>query len=100
MSVQPEHVAPWRPRTWAQAHEAPRVLCLLPRAGELHTDEDFAVVGRQYEFATALHAGVCKVLEVDKSATYLPIRIQFNSPEGHRRIIRVAPADILVWKEM
>lgn len=100
MSVQPEQAAPWMPRAWSQAHEAHGVLCLLPRAGEALSDGDFSVVGRQYEFATALHAGVCKVLEVDKSATYLPIRIQFNSPEGHRRVIRVAPADILFWKVM
>lgn len=100
MFVQPEHAAPWLPRAWSQAHEAPRVLCIVPTAVGVRDNDDFAIVGHHYEFATALHAGVCKVLEVDKSATYLPIRIQFNSPEGHRRIIRVAPADILFWEEM
>lgn len=92
----------WKPRAllddWMFA--CARDALVLDPGGQNDGFSYFAIVGRQYRFSTALHSGVCKVLEVDKTATYLPIRIQFNSPEGHRRIIRVAPDDILEWKEI
>lgn len=90
----------WEPRPLPVDWMFNTARCTLVLNPQEYHNAKFAQEGKQYKFSTALHSGVCKVLEVDKTATYLPIRIQFNSPEGHRRIIRVAPADILEWKEI
>lgn len=55
--------------------------------------------GKTYRFSTCNIDGTGKVLEIDHTLS-LPVNLQYNAPNGDRRITRFSPAEFLYLKEV
>ena len=55
--------------------------------------------GKTYRFSTRNIDGTGKVLEIDHTLS-MPVNLQYNAPNGDRRITRFSPVEFLYLKEV
>lgn len=90
----------WNPLTFTEARAAAGQGILVYGAQLPRCDPPVTLhEGKTYSFSTRNMHGTGLVLEIDH-ALDLAIKLQYNAPNGDRRIVRFNPGEFLYLKEL
>ncbi len=89
----------WKPLSFTEARAAAGQPIKVPGSQLLGGKPVDLQAGKTYRFSTRNIEGTGLVLEVDHSLDF-PIKLQYNSPYGDRRIVRFNPGEFMYLKEL
>lgn len=89
----------WKPLAFTEARAAKGQGITVPGA-QLHGGVPVTLhEGKTYRFSTRNIDGTGLVLEIDHALEFA-IKLQYNAPNGDRRIVRFNPGEFLYLKEL
>lgn len=89
----------WKPLSFTEARAAAGQGIVVP-GNQLRNGEPVTLqAGKTYRFSTRNIDGTGLVLEVDHALDF-PINLQYNAPNGDRRIVRFNPGEFMYLKEL
>lgn len=89
----------WKPLSFSEARAAAGQPITVPGNQLLGGKPVALQAGKTYRFSTRNIEGTGLVLEVDHALDF-PINLQYNAPNGDRRIVRFNPGEFMYLKEL
>lgn len=89
----------WKPLSFTEARAAAGQPITVPGSQLMGGKPVDLQAGKTYRFRTRNIEGTGLVLEVDH-ALGLPINMEYNAPNGDRRIVRFNPGEFMYLKEL
>lgn len=84
----------WKPLSFTEARAAAGQPIKVPGSQLLGGKPVYLQAGKTYLFSTQTIVGTGLVLEVDHALDF-PINLQYNGPNGDRRIVRFNPGEFV-----
>ena len=88
----------WKPLSFTEGRAAQGQPIIVPGTQLLGGQAVALQAGKTYRFSTQTIVGTGLVLEVDHALDF-PIKLQYNSPYGDRRIVRFNPGEFIYLNE-
>ena len=88
----------WKPLSFTEARAAAGQPIKVPGSQLLGGKPVDLQAGKTYLFSTQTIVGTGLVLEVDHALDF-PINLQYNAPNGDRRIVRFNPGEFIYLNE-
>lgn len=89
----------WKPLSFTEGRAAQGQPTIVPGTQLLGGQAVALQAGKTYRFSTRDIDGTGKVLEIDHTLS-MPVNLQYNAPNGDRRIARFSPVEFLYLKEV
>lgn len=89
----------WKPLSFTEGRAAQGQPIIVPGTQLLGGQSVALQAGKTYRFSTRNIDGTGKVLEIDHTLS-MPVNLQYNAPNGDRRITRFSPVEFLYLKEV
>ena len=89
----------WNPMSFTEARAAAGQPIKVPGSQLMGGKPVDLQVGKTYRFSTKNIDGTGLVLEVDHALDF-PINLQYNAPNGDRRIVRFNPGEFMYLNEL